>query len=615
MGHYGEISALAWSPNGALLASAGLDRTLTLWDTRTQKILKKFDGIREPILTIAWHPADNLASYTNNDGEVFIHPNFVPNEAAALLDKTLVPAPLHGSVLAEVSGNAQRPQQSDKDGRRDRAQSIDSLDEILGPRHDGDDDGFIEDDDGAGYAEEINGNGKRSAADLAVGSYSKRAHTASRPWQPQVHEAFQPGATDWRGNRRYMCLNLIGFVWTVDQETHHTITVEFYDRAAHRDFHFTDAFLYDKACLGDHGAAFSCPSSGQHNSMIYFRPHETWTTRTDWRTTLPAGEEVTSLSLSSSYVTVTTNKGYVRVYTLFGTPFRIYRQRSGPAVTCASWRDYVLTISNGPVCSDGRTSLLYTIENVKRDEVYQSEDVVPLPDGATLSSVFFSDKGDPCIYDSHGVLCVLVHWRTSGQAKWVPLLDTTQMQRGADGRREENYWPVAVAMDRFHCIILKGGEKYPYFPRPLLSELEFRVPVSTRPAKASGTGDMDVDGDDLSDETSRLEEAYVRSNVMLDLHDDMVQHTKATSAQKIEVDRLERESDKVLLQLLAAECREGEEKGMKALEIVGLMRDRTGKMLEAAGRITSRFGRDLLGEKINELAERRLVGLVEEDQD
>lgn len=44
-------------------------------------------------------------------------------------------------------------------------------------------------------------------------------------------------------------LNLTGAVWTVDQETHHTVTVEFYDREAHRDFHFTDPYMYDKACL------------------------------------------------------------------------------------------------------------------------------------------------------------------------------------------------------------------------------------------------------------------------------------------------------------------------------------------------------------------------------
>ena len=50
-------------------------------------------------------------------------------------------------------------------------------------------------------------------------------------------------------NNQFPGLNLIGFVWTVDQDTHHTVTVEFYDREFHRDFHFTDPYFYDKACL------------------------------------------------------------------------------------------------------------------------------------------------------------------------------------------------------------------------------------------------------------------------------------------------------------------------------------------------------------------------------
>ena len=53
-----------------------------------------------------------------------------------------------------------------------------------------------------------------------------------------------------------------------------------------------------------------------------------------------------------------------------------------------------MTIGNGPLGPDGRhTTLRYTVENVKRDEICQNEDVVALPTGAQLQSVFFSDTG------------------------------------------------------------------------------------------------------------------------------------------------------------------------------------------------------------------------------
>jgi chromosome transmission fidelity protein 4 len=314
------------------------------------------------------------------------------------------------------------------------------------------------------------------------------------------------------------------------------------------------------------------------------------------------------MSLSESCIVATTSAGYVRIYSLFGVPLKMYRQKSTPAVTCASWRDYVMTIGNGPMGGDGITRLLYTIENVKRDELCQSEDILALPSGAGLKSVFFSDKGDPCMYDSTGVLLICLHWRTPGQAKWVPLLDTKTMERLASGKKEETYWPVAVANDKFHCIILKGGEDSPYFPRPLLSDFDFRVPVSENTP-------VDDDGEDTDvAQQKNLEEQYVRTSLRHSLVSDLVEHTNATSAQKSEVPALEREVDKVLLQLLANECREGEERGMKALEIATLMRDRTGQMLTAAGRIASRFQRDILGEKITQLAERRLVGLVDDDE-
>lgn len=70
---------------------------------------------------------------------------------------------------------------------------------------------------------------------------------------------------------------------------------------------------------------------------------------------------------------------------------------------------------------------------------------------------------------------------------------------------------------------------------------------------------------------------------------------------------MEIEIDKTLLQMMAVECREGDERGMRALEMVSLFRDRTGRMMEAAGKVAERYGRSLLGEKIREVAEEKLA--------
>lgn len=314
---------------------------------------------------------------------------------------------------------------------------------------------------------------------------------------------------------------------------------------------------------------------------------------------------------------MTTSTNYVRVYTLFGIPYKLYRQKS-ENVTCTAWKDYILTVGNGPISGTGSAQLTYSIENIKQDEICQNEDVVALPQDTYLSSVMFSDTGvslikpllnitnsvcqDPCIYDSTGVLLILLHWRTPGQARWVPLLDTKLMDRLASGRRNESYWPVAVTDHAFHCIVLKGSERYPFFPKPLLSEFQFKIPLSASILKGS-------DEDDVSASAAygNLEESLVRTFIMKSLLEDRLAESKAMIDETGQLRRKDVEIDKILLQLLASECRSGEDRSMRALELVSLIQDNSGKMFEAASKIAMRYGRTALDTKIHELAERRLL--------
>lgn len=253
---------------------------------------------------------------------------------------------------------------------------------------------------------------------------------------------------------------------------------------------------------------------------------------------------------------------------------------------------------------------------------------------------------DPCIYDSTGTLLTLLHWRRPSRAYWVPLLDTNLLPRLASGRRQENYFPIAVADNKFHCIILKGGDQYPYFPRPLLSEFEFSIPLASAPAdkkekqkkkkknKAKQTGDDDLMGetseeedeeegeeeekdDEADSETTKLTQSFLLKSLQAAQLADQLDSASRSAAtgKRSALARLELDIDKTLLQMLALECREGEERGMRALEVVRLMRDRTGRMIEAAGKVAERYGRGILGEKIREVGERRVAGELDEEGD
>ncbi|MBV9470282.1 MAG: sigma-70 family RNA polymerase sigma factor, partial [Abitibacteriaceae bacterium] len=60
IGHMGSITALAYAPDGTLLASGSHDRTIKLWDTRTGKVLHTLDAHTDNVTTLAFSPDGNL---------------------------------------------------------------------------------------------------------------------------------------------------------------------------------------------------------------------------------------------------------------------------------------------------------------------------------------------------------------------------------------------------------------------------------------------------------------------------------------------------------------------------------------------------------------------------
>jgi hypothetical protein len=80
---------------------------------------------------------------------------------------------------------------------------------------------------------------------------------------------------------------------------------------------------------------------------------------------------------------------------------------------------------------------------------------IPLPKKTTLVWIGFTSDGAPAMYDSAGLLSVLDRFRRPGQARWVPLLDSTTLTR-REGK-QESYWPVGVTSSHFTCVILKAS--------------------------------------------------------------------------------------------------------------------------------------------------------------
>ncbi len=71
-GHSGKVTSLSWSPDGSQLASASLDRSVRLWDLRTQQNTTTYMNHTQGILTVAWSHHRNLLASGGEDKTIFV---------------------------------------------------------------------------------------------------------------------------------------------------------------------------------------------------------------------------------------------------------------------------------------------------------------------------------------------------------------------------------------------------------------------------------------------------------------------------------------------------------------------------------------------------------------
>lgn len=69
-GHKGSILALAFSPDGKFLASAGEDRRLKVWDLSSSSLYKDLKGHSETVQSLVWSKDSNLLASGGQDGLV-----------------------------------------------------------------------------------------------------------------------------------------------------------------------------------------------------------------------------------------------------------------------------------------------------------------------------------------------------------------------------------------------------------------------------------------------------------------------------------------------------------------------------------------------------------------
>ncbi|CAG8576709.1 3305_t:CDS:10 [Dentiscutata erythropus] len=389
--------------------------------------------------------------------------------------------------------------------------------------------------------------------------------------------SFQPGATPEKNNRRYLAMNHIGCITTTFHETttafqeattafqeatttttfhetYSTITVEFHDQSYNRGYNLRDEFNYSMACL----ESSEMPDSQTNPSVLFYKPQETWASKSEWTLTLPQGEDIIAIALSSQSIIVATSKDVIRFFSLCGVQTYIFALKS--VVCMVGYEEFVLIVYHAGVGYKGSQNLGYILYNVRSHDILQ-KDELPLTKGSTLQWMGFSLEGMPAIFDSKGVLSVLHHHRQFNQARWVPILDVSINRKAEE--INWTYWPVWLTETTLFCFICKS-EAFPQIPRSAFDEISWKIPLWN-----------------LDRQTGQYEEKIVRFSILASYEFEEAMAKNELDKAKQSIKKKNKEMDKALLEMIHFACKE--EKQQRALDLSKLLI--TNKSLESAAKV------------------------------
>lgn len=590
-GHGENVVLAQWSPNGKYLLTSAKDHTVCVWDVKEKKVIN-FLKHESTVCGACWRQTGNAVALVDGDGQWTLWKNPVPPSGftgptvqvdAAELNffQTEEPlAPLAGAVDGEMDG-----------------------DDIIASE---DEEGMGDMDEETYYSELERR--KRMKKKLAKGGQGATVAAAPTP-QP----AFQVGSVpakatgDDAGNdangpsRRFLCYNMIGSVVSTGEPggDFNSVEMAFHDTSrGGRIPTITDYHGYSIGCLGERGCALASPAKQSGgSSVLFYRPYESWTHKSDWSVTLPVGEDAVSVATGKDWVAALTSGRMLRVFSHAGAQRQMV-QLDGAPVTAAGKGDSLVVAWHTsapalvPDAADPKTlQVEQRIEFAEYDMAnggkVLSKGKIPMPPGATLTWLGHVEDGNGAIAFGASDGCVRVRTSEFG-GSWTPVF------RSMDARQQEgeHHWTVAasVAESALYCVVCGNANGPAVHPRPVLTPLPLGMPVAL-PDTSSG---------DLEDAAARAQlsvalAAAAAAGDTAGFRDDVDPAGAAQDALRA----AQTEADKSLLRLFHAACKG--ERPARAADVAAALNLTTS--MHGALKLANAMSQNVLAERVTNLIE------------
>ncbi|KAL0076079.1 WD40-repeat-containing domain protein [Phycomyces blakesleeanus] len=596
--HVEPVTCLTWSKVGDCIATSSADCQIIIWDVSTLKVITKYTVSMEPSC-LEWSPTKNELSLADKYGQVLTVDN-----AGTVNPNIRGPPKKNGLFVSENPTGIEEALEKlfndddvadDDDNDNDDIDMMDLLDTA---------DDFVVDDDGAGYTEH---NAEKEMVQKKLEPLRKRPEA---PRAPRVdftpHPIVHPGETPFHktsgnkdnvpevGDRRYLAFDMFGVIYTIFHGAYSIVNVEFHDLTDHKNFHFRDFDHHHIAALGRKGAAFGSKSRKDEKeddddeedndeekrvpSTVHYRPLDKGANRLEWTVPLPDGEEIETVAINDFSVIATTTAGFVRIFSLSGTQTHLFHLKQ--VVSSVASADMLMLMHSPNQSANNIHHIEYRLMNTDTFETIQVGSL-PLNSKKKLTWAGFSENLQPAVCDSAGVVFILHQPRRLGQALWVPVFDgpATAVRR----ERTERYWPIGLLKEELMCLILRGKNMFPYFPRPQVNSAELMMPTTQ-----------------LDTETGRLEEKFLRTKIIATHEKEEI---ILDGGDENAIKKMDLEMDKTLLQLIQLACKA--EKHDRVLDLSSALS--SARSIDAAIKIASHFNLSRLAEHITRIKESKFM--------